>query len=311
MNRTSSTANAFINSLPEVARSTWNNQADLDRRLNEAVVTARTSWPKLFLDTPLFLAYVAERWPPDREPDELPKLLNIGDLYLAAACVHLCPGAVEAFDEHCIRHVPSFLAYQNQSPDFVSEVQQILREKLLTAPSGERPKLADYSGRGALLMWVRAAAIRTALHQLEKADVRKRMSDQEEESLILHGISSAPQGSGADPETLALKQQVRTILRETLREVMSSLVPEQRTLLRFYYVEDMRIDEIGALLKVNKSTISRRLTDARETILSSLRKSLASRLGIGRAEVDSMVNLVASQLDASLASLLRSTEVAK
>lgn len=117
------------------------------------------------------------------------------DLYLAAACVHVCPGVVEVFEQHCIRHVPSFLSYLNQGPDFVAEVQQILREKLLTAPEEQLPKLADDSGRGALLMWVRAAAIRTALHQANRAEVRKRISAEEEERRSCMAYLGNPTGS--------------------------------------------------------------------------------------------------------------------
>lgn len=76
------------------------------------------------------------------------------------------------------------------------------------------------------------------------------------------------------------------MLRESLREAIGSLEREQRTLLRFYYVDDLRVEEIGVLLKVNKSTVSRRLADARDTILAALRKALAVRLKLSRSEVD-------------------------
>lgn len=266
---------------------------------------ARSHFSELTLGGREFVAYLAARWPADQDPDTMTTAINFGDLYLAAACVHRCPGAAEAFERHCLCHVPAMLAYLNRGADFTQEVQQVLREKMLTAPTGELSKLADYLGRGALLMWVRAATVRTALNLLDKAVVRKKVDD--DDGRILGHAAAAAGSSGPDPEIAAIKEDARPEVRIALGQALLKLTREQRTLIRLYYVEGMRVEEVGRLLKVNKSTVSRRLAEARAAIQVEMRKSLANRVKLTPSEVDSFVELAASQLDISLPGLLTST----
>jgi len=295
----------FLANLPSSARSAWATIPNLEHRLEGVVAAARSHFSELLLDGPEFVAYLAARWPAHQPPDAMATVINLGDLYLAAACVHRCPGAAEALEQHCLRHVPAILSYLNRGSDFAQEVQQMLSEKLLTAQPGEQSKLADYEGRGALLMWVRAAAVRTALHQLDKAVTRKQVDDGDE-NILRH--ATAPSGSAAhNPELAAIKEDARPEVRIALGDALLKLTREQRTLLRLYYVEGMRVEEIGALLKVNKSTVSRRLAEARAAIQRELRKALARRIKLTPSEVESFVELVASQLDISLPNLLLSS----
>lgn len=297
---------SFLANLPRSTLSAWEGIPDLERRLEGFVEAACSCFSELKLDGPKFVAHLAARWPADQAPDAITKAINLGDLYLAAACVHRCPGAAEALERHCLRHVPAILSYLNRGADFVQEVQQTLRERLLTAPSGGQSKLADYAGRGALLMWVRAAAVRTALNQLDRAAVRKKVDDGDER--ILRNSTATSGSPTHDPELAAIKEDARPEVRIALDEALRKLTREQRTLLRLYYVEGLRVDELGELLKVNKSTVSRRLADARAAIQRELRKSLARRIKLTPSEVDSFVKLVASQLDISLPNLLLSLD---
>lgn len=261
------------------------------------LATARESGFGVQLDGKRFVAYAAARWPPAQPPSDFSQVFNVGDLYLAAACVHGCPGAVEVFEDQHLRHVPAALGYLKQGPDFVADVQQMVREKLLTAPSGENLKLADYAGRGALRVWVRAVAVRTALHLLEKDRTRERAKNDDS---LLDG--AAP---NVDPESLLLKADARPVVSGALRDALASLSRDQRTLLRLHYVEAMRVTEIATLLKVHKATISRRLDDARAQLHARMRELLVQRLKLSQSDADSLVAHVASQLGVSLVSLLQ------
>ncbi len=67
-----------------------------------------------------------------------------------------------------------------------------------------------------------------------------------------------------------------------------------------HYLDGLNIDEIGASFRVHRSTVARWLAQARERILEETRKLLSSRLQIGRAEAESVIHLVQSQLDVSI-----------
>ena len=58
--------------------------------------------------------------------------------------------------------IDTALTRLGREPMFVDEVRQVLRTKLLVG-DGAPPKIADYSGRGPLDGWVRAAAVRAAI----------------------------------------------------------------------------------------------------------------------------------------------------
>lgn len=295
---------AFLASLNESEKPAWRGIVDLDERLATMVTTARQGQPDVTLPADQFVAYVAQKWPSGGDPQRVSALLNLPDLYLVAACLRGCSVALARFDALLRNHVPVYLAYMKQGADFVSEVQQTLRVKLLAAANGEEGKLADYSGRGALQMWLRAAAIRTALHHLDRAEVRKQVRDPDQ--AILAALPSTGSALGQSPELVAMKSDVRPIVRAALQSALQALDRDLRTLVRLYYVEELRMEEVARLLRVNKSTVSRRMTDAREAIHRHVRQYVADALRLQPTEVESLVDLVVSQLELSLPGLLQS-----
>jgi RNA polymerase sigma-70 factor (ECF subfamily) len=297
-------SDAFLANLSEPGRREWQALADLEGRLAIAVNTARLAHEEVTLPVEQFMAYLAHKWPTGEDPERLSALLNLPDLYLVAACIYGCSAALARFDALLRSHVPRYLGYLRQGNDFVGEVEQTLRVKLLAAADGEDCKLADYSGRGALQMWLRAAAIRTALNHLDRAEVRKRVSDADE--AILDALPSGGSELGRSPELTAMKSDVKPVVKAALQAALQALDRDQRTLVRLYYVEEMRMERLAELLRVNKSTVSRRIADAREAIHCHIIRYVSRELKLQPTEVESLVNLVISQLELSLPRLLHS-----
>src|SRR5581483_4498624 len=92
------------------------------------------------------------------------------DLYLACACARGVPAALAALDRAVLLRVPAFICRVSTDAAFADEVRQQLRERLLVAPPGGAPKIAEYGGAGALHAWVRVAALRTALNLRRNRD---------------------------------------------------------------------------------------------------------------------------------------------
>src|SRR5438552_1509727 len=77
-----------------------------------------------------------------------------------------------------------------------------------------------------------------------------------------------------------------------------------RTLLRLNLVDGLNIDKIGALYGVHRATVASWIAGARDEILTATRKALQERLKLSRAEFESLMGLVVSNLEVSLSRLL-------
>ena len=252
--------------------------------LEEKVARGRAAWPALDLDPAEFADYLRARL--DQEP------LHVGDLYLAFGCWKRDPAALAAFEATQLEDLGA-VARVERSPAFVDEVRQRLRVHLFV---GDTPRIAEYSGRGALTSWVRVVALRLA-HMLKRATWREVSSSESDEDELL---------AGSDPELAFIKQRYRGAFIEAVRDAVRSLDKRERTLLRLNLVDRLNIDRIGVIYGVHRATVATWIAAARKSILSATQKRLAAELRITRAELDSLMGVVVSRLDVSLSRLLQS-----
>ena len=203
--------------------------------VRQAFERARATWPEIHV---AFDAFSARSVGAERA--------HLDDLYLACALSAGDPGALAAFDEQFLSAVGDAVAKIDSSRDFVAEIQQILRERLLVGPHA---KIHDYRGGGALAGWVRTAAVRTALN-LRRATRRETPL-----STPVERIDSL-----LDPAIELLRQRHAGDIDAALRRAIAALESRARLLLQFYYVDGLTLAQIGRLRHVHESTISRRLT---------------------------------------------------
>lgn len=255
----------------------------------EVVAAARAAWPAIELPTDRFVAYFAERLPDDADPAAALRTVNAADLYLACACAHGDPVALAAFDDHCLTAVDRALARLALDADMVGEVKQRLRRALLVSENGP-PRIAGYAGRGALRSWVRVLAVHEAWALL-RARGRQPASDDR-----LADLASA----GVTPELEYLKRIYRRDFERSFRTAIQSLPARDRTLLRQHFLDGITINELSALHGVHRATIGRWLERARSLVLAATRDHLMESLDVPRAEIESILRLVLSQLDLEL-----------
>jgi RNA polymerase sigma-70 factor (ECF subfamily) len=251
---------------------------------------ARAAWPDLELDEAGFTAHVEERL----EGGDA-AAVHAGDLWLAYGCATSDSHAVAAFDRELLSQTGLLLGRMQPTPQLIDDVRQALREKLLVAAPGERPRIADYAGRGPLLAWVRVAAVRAALDLLRASGARAAGGDVEPDDLAR---------DEASPELDYLKERYRPQFKAAFQSALRGLDSEQRNVLRLHVVEGLNIDEIGALFKVHRSTVARWIAAARQQVLAGARAELRANLGLSAGEFDSLAGVVRSQLDLSVAKIL-------
>jgi RNA polymerase sigma-70 factor (ECF subfamily) len=244
---------------------------------------AAAAWPEVAVALDAFAARLEAAGGPEA-------VTYPGDLYLACGCGAGDAAALRAFDERHLSDARAAIARIDGSPDFVAEVQQLLRERLFV---GERPRIAEYRGRGPLGGWVRTAAVRTALN-LRRSGKRPPPA------------GDAPLAELVDPETALLRERHRDEIDRALQNALGRLEPEARLLLRWAYLDRLTLAKIGVLHGVSVPTVHRRLAAATAALQAGVRQDLAERLQLSTASLDSLIRGVDAEMDLSLSRLFRS-----
>ena len=260
-----------------------------DPLLVAAMMGVRAAWPAVHFDDAVVAAFIAERLDRDALAGA-----PIADLALAAACVAQEPTAHAAFDAVLVE-VDNAGAATRAPKDVVDDVKQLLRVQLLVSRDGKPPGLVGYRGKGPLRGWVRITATRELIrHQ------KKRARDVPLEKALDEAL-----GGKVDPSLDQMKEEYRSEFAVALRVAIDDLTPEDRTLLRQSIVDNLSIDEVGAAFGVHRATAARWLNRARGALVSATHKRLAERLRMSVDEIDSVMRLVSSQLDASVVRFLK------
>jgi RNA polymerase sigma-70 factor (ECF subfamily) len=173
----------------------------------------------------------------------------------------------------------------------------VLAEKLLVAGAdGRVPAIADYGGRAPLSAWLRVAAIRAALN-LRRGKANQVEPDHDRE---LAGLA------GADDVALdAIRARYRPAFEAALARALAELPVRDRTLLRLRWIEGVGLEQLATMYGVHRATVTRWLADCRAQLAERARAILADELGATSRELDSLAELVRSQLHISVVRLLQ------
>ncbi len=264
----------------------------VDAQVKAQWESAQSAWPEIELPLQTFAEYLAARrstgsapMPPER----------VAELYLACACVKGLPAALSAFERRFLVQVPAFLGRLTLPESTVTEIKQLLRTKLLVSTESGLAKISEFSGQGAMLGWLRVVAMRTALSLL------RQRSDKPLDDI---GGDERVMAATEDPELVYLRNRYQTEFKEAFAAALAQLTSEQRNLLRLHLVDGMNIDKLGVMFQIHRATAARWLHSARESVFTETRRLLQQRLRLSPAEFDSLVRVLRSQLDLSVARLL-------
>lgn len=282
---------AFFAALDDELRPAFEAEAEaVGPALERCLATARSRWPQVGLDASAFARTVAERTAPAEGGAALPAAAP--DLFLVAAALTGDPAAVAAVDELLRSAMAELAARYRLGQTDADDLLQTARERLLwPAPDGRAAKLASFQGSGSLLGWLRAVLTRQLLDLLRR---QKREVDLDE--VLFDGSH--------DPALQALKDRYRHEFRDAVRGALSELDQRERTLLRALLGTDAGVAEVAAVFGVHRVTASRWLSKIRHTLLRATRRRLAASLSLSDPELDSVLQLIESDLHVSLLHLL-------
>jgi RNA polymerase sigma-70 factor, ECF subfamily len=289
---TSDILDAFLAGLQAPVRPAAQEREDLGIALEELWTSVSRTWPGAALSPGPCGAFLAARLPAGQPALEGLRRLRVEDLCLAWACLQGCEPALRSFRDLCRGVVDAALRGFDPSGGLVDEVLQGLLRRLLTGEGDEGRKLEQYRGQSGLGAFVRVAAVRQALNLRR----RQRRECALEDDLLL--------ALSEDPELTYLKQYYRQEFKQVFQQVLARLSARERNLLSHQIVDALTLEQMGALYRVNRSTVCRWLQAIRDRLRLETRAGLAEHLAIDPDDVDSILHLVLSRIDTSLARVL-------
>ncbi len=273
-------------------------EANLEGELRGACARGRSAFPQVALDDLTFVRHLARVLKREERSGLEVSKLAIEDLFLACACAVTDGRAAQIFRARFGVAVAGSMSGLVPPADADDVREQFLQDLLVGRPDAP-PKIAAYSGRSSLDKWVGVAARRAALMWLRRSRTELRAR---------RAAASDP-AANDEPgfESRYMKERYRGEFERALREALGRLPERDRVVLRLCLMNAVSLDRIGAMYKVSQSTISRWLAAARRTLLDDVKETLRVRFGTtSSAELASLARMVASRLDLTLASFLKS-----
>ena len=255
----------------------------IDRNFDRELVIAMAARATADLNT---VVAMAARAPADLNTvDAYLERCHPADLALALAAGRGVAAAITeierihrtTIDSTCCRFASPV---SRHTPD---DLKHILRTKLFVGDGNKPAKIADYAGQGLLESWLRVTAVRIFL-DLAKGEDRTRVVG-------------------------AIKAEHRDAVTIATHEAAKRLPTGDRHLLFQHFVAGVSIDQLGAVLGIHRCTAARRITRAREQLLTETRNELATRLALTPDELDEVLGLVMRRLGEVLGLVMRRLDV--
>jgi RNA polymerase sigma-70 factor (ECF subfamily) len=106
-----------------------------------------------------------------------------------------------------------------------------------------------------------------------------------------------------DPEMRLFRERHQGPFQQALGEALSSLSARERNLLRLHFAEGVTLEQLATSYQVHRATVARWLATARQAVMERVAGRLGESMGMSAGEVESVVRLLASQIDISLSRL--------
>lgn len=258
--------------------------------LDDVCAIAESAWPGITVDRDELRGALAAR-----ATDVVPTTDAAIELALALACARGERAALAEFDKAYLADVPAGLAHMKLDRAMIDDLVQEVRAKLLVGEDGAPPRILEYAGQGKLRGLCQVMAARAALTRLRGT---KRTAPDD----AIAAIAAA----GDDPELAFLKAHYRDAFKTAFTDAAAELDARDRNLLRLHHLGGVTLDQLAAMYCVHRATAVRWLADVRKRILAGTRTRLRATLSVSAEELDSIMELIGSRLDASVRRLLDS-----
>ncbi|MCA9705298.1 MAG: sigma-70 family RNA polymerase sigma factor [Myxococcales bacterium] len=298
MSPTDTVVEAFVRAVPPERGPVTGSDA-VAAALGRSLERAAAAWPDLVVPADEFAAWLGARLPGGAEPAVALDELRVEDLYLACACARADPRAIAALEHH---HGPGLQRALSRVSDphlRPEDLAQIVRHKLLVGDETSDPVIAQYAGQGGLGAWLRVVGLRTAFNATRRK--QPQLGERRDVASELDEVAEQLD----DPELGYIRERYQAQFREAFAEAAGALGSRPRNLLRQAVVHGLSVRELGRMYGVHYATASRWLAEARRTLVAGTRERLRGRLEVSEDELQSIMRLIGSDFDITLARVLR------
>ena len=101
-----------------------------------------------------------------------------------------------------------------------------------------------------------------------------------------------------------MKEHAHDLFADAFKRVLAGLDESGRTILRLHYIDGLTMDQLARLYKTQRSTIARRVAEAREKILEATESLLRDENRLSPSAVASVIRQAKSRLDVTITRLL-------
>jgi RNA polymerase sigma-70 factor (ECF subfamily) len=245
---------------------------------------ARSVWPDIALDVATFTTYLEEHVPPNADG------IHLDQLYLACACARGDRAAIARVDADYVSQLGPILADFEHPVASADDALQVVRLRLLLGDGERPPRIAEYRGVSDLATWIKVAAVRIS--------IGARRSRRAERAAIDEVALDLPT-EVSSPELTTLKHSYRAEFKSAFQLGFRELSARERNLIRLQMIDRLSIDRIGALYGVHRATAARWVARARKHLVSQVKRQLRQQLQVSRAELDSIMRIIHSEIDVS------------
>jgi RNA polymerase sigma-70 factor (ECF subfamily) len=217
--------------------------------------------------------------------------LMAADLYLACAAGHGDAAAIEIVIGTLLRPSVAAACRPGDSPAFVDELTQVLRQKLLVAAEEAPAKILSFSGRAPLGAWI-AVVVQRAVSSLRRSEGTRERFERR--------AAVEAEMVERDPELGYIKAHYADSFARAFETALTGLSDRERSLLRLHNLHGVTLEQLAVVYGVDDSTISRWLARARHALVEETGRHMRDAVGISASEFPSLARALTSQVDVSL-----------
>jgi RNA polymerase sigma-70 factor len=265
---------------------------DLDYFLHKVAAVMRKRFPQQ-----------ASRAQLDGATTEFLDSLKWEELFLTTACASGDGAAWKAFHLRYHAVIQKAARYCTENSSEAQELSESMMSDLFlpaSKGSGQRlSKIGQYDGIGSLEGWIKVVVSRMAIDRIRR--LQKQVSLEEIEVEQPSRTETSPDmGTGVGTDVARASQMFQSSLNHALKQ----LETQEKLILSLYYLKDVNLKEIGKLLRVHESTISRTLDRVRRQLRKSVEKHLRDHFRVKAVEVPQLIQVAHLQADVELKKIL-------
>jgi RNA polymerase sigma-70 factor len=205
------------------------------------------------------------------------KTLHTNDLYLALACAQRAERAWERFNTLYRKYINDLACFATVTNSATDLADSILADLFLPDHSGQS-RIASYQGRSSLATWLRAIICHRATNE------RERLCNNNEG---LESIQELADETALSRMNALLRSSLySSVIRESLRCSCECLSDRERLILLLRYGDGLQLGQIGRLLGVHQSTITRQIEGACKRLREAVVEHLITEHKLDRAAID-------------------------